>query len=234
MDYESNHSTNAGFTDSNLLPEDSAAGAAAGAGAGPSVAMTLQAGGDNVVVLPAGASLDDIVVRGRDLIVQMPDGQVFIIPDGAVFVPQIVVDGVTVPPFNLAALLIGNEPQPAAGSPQSSGGNFADPTAPLQAAYGLGDLLPYTELNFSQPQQEEVLPALVDRDPTVVIQDGGPIGTDVTDNVSEAGLASLRFTGALESAGSAAGNGSNVTTGTIFVTSPDGIAWQDSPCVITW
>ena len=111
-------------------------------------AAILLPGADNVVVLPAGVSLDDIEVRGRDLVIQVDDGRVYVIPDGAVFVPEIVVDGVTVPPFNLAALLVGNEPQPAAGTVTSSGGNFADPAGPIQAAYDLGDLLPYTELAF--------------------------------------------------------------------------------------
>ena len=45
----------------------------------------------------------------------MPDGTQMVIIDGAVFVPQLVLGGVEVPATNLAALLIGQEPQPAAG-----------------------------------------------------------------------------------------------------------------------
>ena len=74
----------------------------------------LQAGTQNTVILPAGVELDDIRVVGRDLVISLPDGSDMVIPDGAVFIPQFVIDGVSVPPLNLAALLVGNEPQPAA------------------------------------------------------------------------------------------------------------------------
>ena len=79
-----------------------------------------------VVNLPAGVQMSDIRVNGRDLIIQMPDGTQMVIPGGAVFVPELSIGDVVVPPTNLAALLIDSEPQPAAGPPQSSGGNFAD------------------------------------------------------------------------------------------------------------
>jgi VCBS repeat-containing protein len=119
---------------------------------------------NNTVVLPDGATIDDISVRGRDLVVTLDDGRTFIIPDGAVFVPQIVSQGVAVPPLNLAALLIGNEPEPAAGAVRSSGGNFAVPVDPIQDAYNLGDLLPYTELAFPEPKNRELFP-IIDRKP---------------------------------------------------------------------
>ena len=70
----------------------------------------------------------------------------------------------------------------------------------------------------------EVVPGLIDRDPDVLIQDGGPASRDVVDNVNETGLPGRRANGNIESPGSAAGSGSDSTTGTIFVTSPDGIA----------
>ncbi|MBA3054104.1 MAG: lysis protein, partial [Sphingomonadales bacterium] len=187
-------------------------------------AIPLMPSADNVVVLPDGASLDDVAVQGRDLVITLDDGRMFVIPDGAVYVPEIVVAGVSVPPLNLAALLIGNEPQPAAGAVQSSGGNFADPVGPIQAAYDLGDLLPYTELSFPQPVTEELFPAVVGNRPDVVIQDGGPASRDATDEVSEAGLRSPRAGSASESPGTLAGNGSDSTDGTIIITSPDGIA----------
>ncbi|MES2783806.1 MAG: Ig-like domain-containing protein, partial [Pseudomonadota bacterium] len=194
------------------------------------VQMAIQAGNimpltaDGQLVLPAGVGIDDIKVVGRDLIIQMPDGTQMIVPDGAVFVPQIVVDGVAVPPLNIAALLIGQEPQPAAGLPQSSGGNFAETVGDIGDPFDLGDLLPPTQLAFPQPEVREIVPGLVDRDPDVVIQDGGPAGRDVIDNVSETGLPGTRANGNVETPGSAVGNGSDSTTGTIFVTSPDGIA----------
>ena len=160
---------------SNIVPEIAAAAAVAASGAIP-----LIADAGNVVALPPGASLDDIQVRGRDLIIEMPDGRVFVIADGAIFVPIIMVEGVAIPPLNLAAYLNGAEPQPAAGNPQSSGGNFADPNAPIQPAYGLGDLLPYTELTFPQPEDQELLEAFVNREPSIIfVPDVGGDGTEV-------------------------------------------------------
>ena len=84
---------------SNIVPEIAAAAAVAASGAIP-----LIADAGNVVTLPPGASLDDIQVRGRDLIIEMPDGRVFVIADGAIFVPIIMVEGVAIPPLNLATL----------------------------------------------------------------------------------------------------------------------------------
>ncbi len=138
-------------------------------------AVVLTPDANNVVVLPEGVSLDDIRVVGRNLVIDAGDGTRYIIPDGAIFVPQLVVDGVSVPPLNLAALLLGDEPQPAAGNPQSSGGNFADPVDPIQDAYARGDLLPYTELQFSSPEEEEIFLA-EDREPEV--GDNPPVQLD--------------------------------------------------------
>ena len=114
----------------------------------------------------------------------MPDGTQMIVPDGAIFVPQIVVDGVAVPPLNIAALLIGLEPQPAVGRTQSSGGNFAEAVGDIGDPFDLGDLLPPTQLAFPEPEVRELVPGLIDRDPDILIQDGGPAGRDVIDNVT--------------------------------------------------
>ncbi|MBK9002451.1 MAG: tandem-95 repeat protein [Sphingomonadales bacterium] len=214
-----------------ILPADGTEGAAASVAAAASVyaqfalqAAALVPGQDGQLVLPSGVSLNDIRVVGRDLVVRMPDGTDVVIPDGAIIVPQFVVDGVAVPPVNLAALLIGQEPQPAAGPPQSSGGNFSQAPGDIGDPFGLGDLLPPTELAFPEPEQRELVPGLVDRDPDVNIQDGGPAGKDVIDNVSEVGLPGTRANGNVESPGSSTGNGSDSTTGLIIVNSPDGIA----------
>ncbi|MEO7813841.1 MAG: VCBS domain-containing protein, partial [Sphingomicrobium sp.] len=116
-------------------------------------------GADGTVVLPAGVELSDIHIVGRDLVVTLPDGSTMIIVDGAIFVPQLVLGGVEVPATNLAALLIGSEPRPAAGdltsNQQSSGGNFAVPVAPLDPGVPLGDLLPPTELGYTPPEFHE-------------------------------------------------------------------------------
>src|SRR5689334_9809991 len=76
---------------------------------GQAGAIRLVPDAANVVVLPNGATLDDLSIRGRDLIITLDDGTVYVIPNGAVFVPEIVIDGVAVPPLNLAALLVSDE-----------------------------------------------------------------------------------------------------------------------------
>lgn len=111
---------------------------------------------DGVVQLPAGTDLGTIVADGRDLVVALPDGTKLVIVDGVVFVPDLVVGTVEVPPTTLVALLIGHEPQTAAGPPSSSGGNFAVPVGGLGDAFALGDLLPPTALTFTVPTFEDL------------------------------------------------------------------------------
>ena len=224
MDYEAANSREGDEGEAELAPVTGAPlqGAALSAATVVANAVPLAPGPDNTIVLPAGVTLDDVTVQGRDLVIRAADGATYVVHDGAVFVPTLVIDGVSVPPLNLAALLVGAEIQPAAGQVQSSGNNFADPVGDIQSAYSLGDLLPYTELNFGSVQNQEVIPGLIDRNPDVLIQDGGPASRNAVDTVSEAGLLASR--GAGESAGSNAGNGSSTTTGSIIVDSPDGVA----------
>ena len=134
---------------------------------------------NGVVVLPAGVELSDVHVQGRNLVITLPDGSTMVIPDGAIFVPQLVVDGVEVPASNLAALLIGSEPKPAAGdsgpNQLSSGGNFEVPVAPLDPGVPLGDLIPPTELIYTPPEVRDIFPDETDEDPIIQIQpDGQP------------------------------------------------------------
>jgi VCBS repeat-containing protein len=173
------------------------------------------------IVLPAGASIDDITISGTDLIVTLPNGQVFIIPGGAVDVPAIVVDGDTVPASTVAQLLENlGELNPEAGV-RSSGGNFADPEAPIQDAYALGDLLPYTQLAFPQPENREFLPAVQDTEPTIVIvTPDQPAGiAAATASVNEAGLPARGN----EPAGSNSAANSETTTGSIVYDTGDGL-----------
>ena len=186
---------------------------------------------DGTVTLPAGVDLNDVHVVGRDLIVTMPDGSQIVIVDGAVFVPQLVLGGVEVPSSNLAALLIDAEPKPAAGTPQSSGGNFDVPVPPLDPGVPLGDLIPPTELHFTPPEFQPVYPGVEDREPTIVIQpDGQPASVAAEDAVDEKGLPTRNGGEPAGSGESADGNGSNnsdgseATTGTIIIDSPDGIS----------
>ncbi len=217
MDYEDARDTGPDFEASHLAQESAfAAIAAAKAGAVP-----LLPDAANVVILPAGTTLDDIHVSGRDLVIQLADGRVFVIPDGAVFVPQIVIDGIAVPPLNLAALLIGEQPQPAAGPVQSSGGNFADPNAPIQDAFNLGNLLPYTEFGLAeQPRQEVVLGRLNTKPAALFVTPDNLLGAiAATSSVNEAGLPAR----GVEPQGSNAAADSEITTGTILFEARDGL-----------
>ncbi|HEY0628564.1 MAG TPA: VCBS domain-containing protein, partial [Sphingomicrobium sp.] len=193
-------------------------------------AQQVVVGPDGVVTLPAGVELSDIMVVGRNLVVNMPDGTQLIIVDGAVFVPQLSLGGVEVPSTNVAALLIGQEPQPAAGeTPPSSGGNFALPPPPLDPGVPLGDLLPPTEYTYIPPEPQEVFDIL-DEEPEIFIQpDGQPASVAAVDQVEEAGLPTRNGGEPAGSGESADGNGadndvtSETTTGTIIIDSPDGV-----------
>ncbi|MCL6698541.1 DUF5801 domain-containing protein [Sphingomonas sp. NSE70-1] len=197
-------------------------------------AQQIVPGPDGVVTLPPGVELSDVMVVGRNLVINMPDGTQLIIVDGAVFVPQLVLDGVQVPATNVAALLIGQEPQPAAGElPPSSGGNFAVPPPPLDPGVPLGDLIPPTVRDYVPPEpQETFLP--LDNEPEIFVQpDGQPATINAVDQVEEAGLPTRNGGEPAGSAESADGNGSNnsatgeTTTGNIVYTS------EDTPNVIT-
>ncbi|MGH6787546.1 MAG: Ig-like domain-containing protein, partial [Novosphingobium sp.] len=232
MDYETRQDSdgelgNGQLGNGQLVSEIAAAAEAIGRTGG----IPLIPDAQGQIVLPEGATLDDLQVRGRDLVIQLPDGRVYVIADGAVYVPEIVVGGVTVPPLNLAALLANpadpdNRPEPADIGLRSSGGNFAEQARPLQAARGLGDLLPYTEFGFQPQPDREVIPAFVDRPPTtIIITPDNPSGAvSATASVNEAGLPGPRLNGNPESPGSNAASNSETTTGSIVFTAPDGLA----------
>jgi len=163
-------------------------------------AQQIVPGPDGVVTLPPGVELSDIRVVGRNLVIDMPDGTQLIIIDGAIFVPQLVLGGVEVPSTNLAALLVGQEPQPAAGeAPQSGGGNFDVPVPPLDPGVPLGDLIPPTEYDYQPPEPQDV-EDILDEEPEVglnpdvlmdddVLQGGnaGGVGDDSPDLVNVSG-----------------------------------------------
>ncbi len=191
-------------------------------------AQQIVPGPDGVVTLPPGVELSDVHVVGRNLVVDLPDGTQLVIIDGAIFVPQLVLGGVEVPATNVAALLIGQEVQPAAGEiPPSSGGNFALPPPPLDPGIPLGDLIPPTELNYIPPEPQEVLDT-INEEPEIFIQpDGQPASVAAADVVDEAGLPT-RNGGEPQGSGEEAaagtdGDPSEATAGTIIISSPDGV-----------
>ncbi|HXH52216.1 MAG TPA: DUF5801 repeats-in-toxin domain-containing protein [Sphingomicrobium sp.] len=186
---------------------------------GQTALQQLIPGADGAIVLPEGVQLSDITVSGRDLVIRLPDGSTMIIPDGAVFIPQLVLGDVEVPAANLAALLIGSEPKPAAGPLLSSGGNFAVAVGPLDPGVPLGDLLPPTALSYTPPTFQD-LGQFIDQEPTIIIETpDNPAGvSNATATVHEAGLPARPG----ESPGSNSAADSEFTSGTIRYTAPDG------------
>ncbi len=191
-------------------------------------AQQVIVGPDGVVTLPPGVELSDIRVVGRNLVVDMPDGTQLIIVDGAIFVPQLVLNGVEVPATNVAALLIGQEIQPAAGElPPSSGGNFAVPPPPLDPGIPLGDLIPPTELDYIPPEPEEVFDIL-DEEP-----EAGNVSAQLDDDALEGGIAggtgddpdSVNVEGFLPGSG---GDG-DLTWSLLLTGAPAGFTYVDGP-----
>jgi VCBS repeat-containing protein len=179
---------------------------------------------DGVIQLPPGTRLDAIKLSGNDLLVTLPDGQVLVIVDGALRIPQIKVGPINIPAPTVAALIAGQEPEPAAGRPQSSGGNFAQTPGDIGDAFGLGDLLPPTEFGFAQIPNVEVIPDAIDDEPKILITTPDQtVGvTAATALVSEAALAAR----GTEPAGTDPASPRESTSGTIQ------IAALDQPVVV--
>ena len=172
-----------------------------------------QAAAGNVVVLNEGQAIERLEADGPDLVIILTDGSRIVVPDGIILVPQIIVDGTPIPPANVAALLVGNEPEPAAGPNPSSGGNFAVDPGAIQAAFDLGDLLPYTELPVGLELEEEVIPV--------------PVSDDVDNEVTIFGLDNDTPEAVLDEGALANGSdgiGSLNEGGTFSVDTPDGLA----------
>ena len=186
----------------------------------------LAADVNGVVTLPAGVALDNFVIEGYDLVIIMDDGTRLVIPDGAVNTPQIVIDGVAVPPLNISALLNGTLTPAGDGTtpPQlpSSGGDFDDGESSLQDAFDLGDLLPYTELPLAVEEEEEIIP-FENEEPEVVIETpDNPVGVEnAIATVAERGLPERGDPA--EPEGTADETDAETTSGTIVFNSPDGI-----------
>jgi len=185
---------------------------------------------DGVVILPAGVELSDIRVVGRDLVITLPDGSTMTIPNGAVFVPQLVIGDVEVPPANLAALLIDAEPRPASGTPQmSSGGNFAGDVPPLDPGVPLGDLLPPTQMTFPVPDFREV-GQIIDRRPEVgpnpaVQLDDETLAGGIPGGTGDVSPDTANTTGTL----SASGGDGPLTFDLLASGAPSGFSYVDGP-----
>lgn len=174
---------------------------------------------DGIVRLPAGTSLDAIRVVGTNLVITLPDGQVLVIVDGALSPPQFILGTITIPAGNIAALIAGQEPEPAAGAPQSSGGNFAEMPGDIGDPFILGDLLSSTEFAFANLEEDEVIPAALDEEPEIsIVTPDQPLGSiAATATVSESALAGRGS----EPSGSDPASPAETIVGTILITSPN-------------
>lgn len=145
---------------------------------------------DGVIQLPPGTRLDAITLSGNDLVVTLPNGQILVIVDGALHIPQLRVGPINIPAPTVAALIAGQEPEPAAGAPQSSGGNFAQTPGDIGDPFGLGDLLPPTEFGYPRIFDRELIPPAMDNKPAIlIITPDQPAGaTSATATVAEAAL----------------------------------------------
>ncbi|ARU15337.1 DUF5801 repeats-in-toxin domain-containing protein [Croceicoccus marinus] len=178
------------------------------------------------VVLPEGTSLDDLRVDGENLIVTLPDGTQMVIVDAAIYDVDLVVEGTRIPDENWKDYLgVDEQLDPEAGGTRSSGGNFADPVIPLDPAYDIGNLLPYTELQF--PVQENIEVGLYPLRP----EQQGPtppgsvpvIEANSNTTVDESGLPARDGDEGFEPAGTLDETDAETSTGTIRFGSPDGV-----------
>jgi large repetitive protein len=175
---------------------------------------------DGKVQLPAGTRVDSIRIAGTDLVVTLPNGEVLVIVDGALHTPQIMVGTINIPPNTIAMLIAGQEPEPAAGAPQSSGGNFIEAIGDIGDPFGLGNLLPPTEFGPGVIKDKEFLPGAIDHKPEIlIITPDQPAGSaSATATVAEAALSSRGS----EPPGSDPASNAETATGTIQINSLDG------------
>ena len=130
------------------------------------------------IVLPAGTSVDTIMVRGDNLILVQEDGSIIVILDGAKYPPTLLLGGIEIPSDSLA-FIIKDAPEgvPTAGpsttqatgdaGPQqvpSSGGEFAEVNPHLGDPFPIGPLLPPTALQFFVPIVKEDEPGFLEDD----------------------------------------------------------------------
>lgn len=175
---------------------------------------------DGVIQLPPGTRLDAIKLSGNDLVVTLPDGQVLVIVDGALHIPQIRIGPINIPAPTVAALIAGQEPEPAAGGPQSSGGNFAETPGNIGTPFALGDLLPPTDFGLPSREARELIPDAPDDDkPEILVTTPDqPAGaTSATATVAEAALPARGS----EPAGSNPASTGETISGTIRITALD-------------
>ncbi|MGR6468394.1 beta strand repeat-containing protein [Rhizobium sp. PAMB 3182] len=197
----------------------------------PGQPTTVTANAENQVQLPAGVSIDNIVVKGDNLVLVQPDGSEIIIEKGSQNIPTFLIGNVEITPQTLVAALQANGINVAAGpdgtvavanNTQSSGGDSSDVSADIGSAGPVIDLLGATELQFGAPTEDIITPPAEQQStpnslPTI---DSIPQGKDDGAIVFEAGLPARNS----EPQGSDEPSNSEKTTGAIQFTSADGVS----------
>jgi len=137
---------------------------AASDGASP---IIVTANDQNQVLLPAGTSLDDVVISGAELILLQPDGTEIIIRNGALNVPTFIIDNIEIPQEALVAAFANSGIDIAAGPdgtliataiPEGAGADFLISPGDIGDAGPLIDLLGRTELSFPVLEDRELFP----------------------------------------------------------------------------
>ncbi|MFK0331567.1 DUF5801 repeats-in-toxin domain-containing protein [Rhizobium sp. NPDC090275] len=129
---------------------------------------------NNIAHLPAGTAIDDIHVRGNDLVLVQADGTEIVIVNGALHVPTFLLGEVELPQQAVIAALEQSNINVAAGpdgsysassSPSSSGANFQDTTPgnggdPTQLASLLADTQQADNAPSRTPDEQNGVPVI--------------------------------------------------------------------------
>ncbi|WP_436169379.1 DUF5801 repeats-in-toxin domain-containing protein, partial [Bosea sp. LjRoot9] len=161
-----------------------------------------------MIKLPQGASLDDIQVRGDDLILNQPSGAPVVIPNVTKAMPTIIIGDVEVPASAFAAAFERAGVTPGAGpgagaqaATGSSGGNFSVAAGNIGNAFGLTGLLPPTALSFGTLDREELSqrlrastgPSNAGGNATAFLEESSLSTGTSSQNLGETSLVTLRF-----------------------------------------
>jgi len=197
---------------------------------------------DNEVSLPAGVSLENVELRGSDLVLIQPDGSEIVIVNAALNVPTFYVDGALIPQQALIAALEASDINVAAGPNgtlvassgelASSGGNFGQQAPGIGEADGILDLLGPTALQFEGQDEKEpegLLPPVFDISAGFIEEDDLLYERgDLSDGNNEDGSVDAQIaTGTLIS--SFGSGGAHPTDALKFTGTPAGLTSQGEP-----
>jgi T1SS-143 domain-containing protein len=150
----------------------------------PPAATTIivKPGPGNVVTLPEGTSLAQLVVEGDNIVLLQPDGSRIIVEGGALDIPTFIIGGAEIPQEALQLAFTASNIDVAAGpdgslaivsGPDSGGNNFAIPVPGIGDAGPPIDLLAPTALQFGALEDIEPGGDVDNVGPSIVFNPGG-------------------------------------------------------------